>query len=484
MFTDIYSGFKDHNIHFLSGSNGKTQHPDSCPEQSGQGTWVYPMEQQHIYTSEHLLEAYRRVRLGKRTKPATLLYDFWLERNVADLQHMLKNNIYKPFPYKYFIVTDPKKRHIAAPHFRDRIVHRALVNIIEPMLDKQFIHDSYACRKGKGTHYGLARVKRFLMAARCIYGKDTPLYFLKCDIEKYFASISWDILLSILRKKITDPYLFRLTETIITSHKVYKTNGATHILPEQVVSVLNRRGIPIGNLTSQLFANTYLNELDQYIKHTLKERWYARYMDDFLIIHPDKQHLKELRDAIRVFLRERLHLNLHPKKVSIQNVSHGVVFVGYRIFYDHILVRSKTIQRFQRRLAKRKKSAEAGLITKAKLQLMRESFIGHMKHAQTWNLKQSICPSDNKNLLKKERILSIFQKYYIQKAVYVPEKSDINRVTVPLVVKMSTDTDPLDILNLVTELQYLLGKKVIIIEHSQMSAEMRENMIVEGKVIC
>ena len=441
------------------------------------------MEEQCLYTSERLLEAYNRVRLGKRTKPATLLYDFWLEKNLADLQYMLKHNTYTPFPYKYFIVTDPKKRHIAAPHFRDRIVHRALVNIIEPELDKQFINDSYACRKGKGTHYGLSRVKQFLMAARSIYGKDAAIYYLKCDIEKYFASISWDILLSILRKKITDPYLFHLTETIITSHKVYKTKAMIKALPQQVVSTLDRRGIPIGNLTSQLFANTYLNELDQYVKHTLKERWYARYMDDFLIIHPDKQHLKELRDTIRRFLHERLGLNLHPKKVSIQNVSHGVAFVGYRIFHHHVLVRSKTVQRFQRKLARRKKAAEQGLIKKEKLNLIQESFNGHLKHANAWKLTQLLCPSSDKRLLKKEQIHAIFRKYQIQKVIYVPDRLDINRVTVTLVVKMSTNTDPLDVLNLVTELQYILGKKVVIIEHSQMSVDMQKKIIVEGKVI-
>jgi retron-type reverse transcriptase len=337
---------------------------------------------------EQLFRSYARVRLGKRDRPVTLLYDFKREDNICLLQYLLKSNKYVPKPYVYFVITDPKKRHIAAPNFRDRIVHRSLVNVIEPILEKEFIYDSYACRKGKGTHFGLGRVKRFLMSARCQNGANTPLYFLKCDIRKYFQSVSWDVLISLLRQKITDPALMHLIETIITNHKVYRVKGKLASLPEQVVSVQERTGIPIGNLTSQLFANVYLNELDQYVKHILKEKWYARYMDDFLIIHPDKEHLKKVRDSIGVFLQEKLALTLHPEKVFIQNVSFGVPFVGYLIYHDHVLIRAKTVERFQRRMRTRKQMVREGRIPSAKFNLFCNSFNGHLKHANAHGLQE------------------------------------------------------------------------------------------------
>jgi len=357
----------------------------------------------------NLLHAYSRVRLGKRTKPIALVYDYYLEENLGKLSFLLKTKKYAPNPYVYFVITDPKTRHIAAPHFRDRIIHRALVNQIEPYLDKKFIYDSYACRKNKGTHFGLTRVKKFLMAARSIYGNQQTLYFLKCDVQKYFQNISWDILISILKRDIKDPDTMELIETIITNHKVYKIKGKIENLPDQVVSIANRVGIPIGNLTSQLFANVYLNELDQYVKHTLKERWYARYMDDFLIIHHDKDHLVKIRNEIRAFLSNRLKLTLHPRKVAIQRVTQGVPFVGYRIFYDHIVVRAKTVQRFQKRLRKRKKLVQEGLFTEKELKAMCDSFVGHLKHADAHGLQKFLFYKPKPTTTPKEKTIKYQQ---------------------------------------------------------------------------
>jgi RNA-directed DNA polymerase len=351
----------------------------------------------------NLFKAYSRVRLGKRTRPVTLTFDFVLENCICLLQYLLRSKKYVPKPYTYFIVTDPKKRHIAAPNFRDRIVHRSLVNLIEPRLDKEFIFDSYACRKGKGTHFGLQRVKKFLMAARSKNGAQSSIYYLKCDIRKYFQSISWDVLITILQKKISDPDIMKLIATIITNHKVYKTNGQLKNLPEHVVNLQERKGIPIGNLTSQLFANVYLNELDQFVKHTLKEKWYARYMDDFLIIHPDKDHLIKVRNSLEVFLEENLKLTLHPEKVFIQNLSFGVPFVGYRIFYDHILVRGKTLRRFQKRLEKRKRMVCEQRFTQEKLDLTCNSFQGHIQHANAYHLQKFLFSKKRDTMLEKIR---------------------------------------------------------------------------------
>jgi len=399
----MHSGFIDHNIHFLPVLFFQAGKQNTCiPALSNQGR-VNRFMKDFIQFSNlaSLFKAYNKVRLGKRSKPVALSYDFHLEDHICLLQYLLRSGKYIPKPYMYFVVTDPKKRHIAAPNFRDRIVHRSLVNLIEPRLDKDFIYDSYACRKGKGTHFGLQRVKKFLMAARCKNGAQTPIYYLKCDIRKYFQSISWDVLITILQEKITDPEILKLITTIVTNHKVYKNNGQLKNLPEHVVNLQDRKGIPIGNLTSQLFANVYLNELDQYVKHILKEKWYARYMDDFLIIHPDKEHLIKVRNTLGQFLEDNLKLTLHPEKVFIQNVSFGVSFVGYRIFYDHILIRGKTLRRFQKRMEKRKRMVREDRFTKEKLQLTCNSFVGHIQHANAYHLQSFLFSQKRDRMLEK-----------------------------------------------------------------------------------
>ena len=211
---------------------------------------------------------------------------------------------------------DPKTRAIAAPNFRDRIVQHSLVNLIQPLFEKQFIFDSYACRTNKGTHLAAKRLKHFLMASRSFYGKNTSIYVLQCDIRKYFQSVSWKILLKIIKKTVTCPKTFRLIKIIVTTHhQTLLTKPITSQLSlfeptinsEQTsISAKNKTGLPIGNLTSQLFANIYLNELDHFVKDRLRVRWYGRYMDDFYIIHPDVAYLKQMRDQINSFLQTEL----------------------------------------------------------------------------------------------------------------------------------------------------------------------------------
>lgn len=340
-----------------------------------------------ICSFEHLLQSYRLARRDNRYKRQVCRFDLFLEPNLFKLRWELLTNRYQPYPYTYFIVTDPKTRHVAAPNFRDRVFHHSLVSTIEPLFEKSFITDSYACRKEKGTHYAKARVKNFLQAARSIYGKETPLYILQCDISKFFPSISWDILQTLVNKKIPDPKIKSLVTTIITSHIIYTRGERVRVLPEPVISSKERRGLPIGNLTSQLFANVYLNHLDHFVKETICARWYGRYMDDFFIIHPDKEFLKQAKEQIRAFLWEELRLTLHPRKSIIQNTKNGVAFVGYRIFYDHVLIRGNTLRRFQRKYTKRKNQARAGLITQKKLSNIEFSFKGHLQYADTHHLK-------------------------------------------------------------------------------------------------
>ena len=354
-----------------------------------------------IYKLENLCFAFTQAQLDNRYKEKICAFTFALEENLMRLQWELFNSSYHPRPYTYFMLHDPKTRSIAAPAFQDRIVQHSLVNQIQPLFEKQFICDSYACREGKGTHFAAKRLKKFLMASRSVYGKDVPIYVLQCDIRKFFQSVSWDILLVIVAKTILCPKTFALIKTIITTHRDLMAPKSALCpqmslfdpVPESTessISLENRAGLPIGNLTSQLFANIYLNELDHFVKDRLRVKYYARYMDDFLIIHPEKEYLKDLLGKIREFLKSDLHLALHPKKLTIKNVADGVPFVGYRIFYDHALIRGTTLQRIERNYRSKKKQLKNGTLSQQKLVETEASITGHLKHANTYGLTKKI----------------------------------------------------------------------------------------------
>ncbi len=343
----------------------------------------------NICDFKNLLCAYQEARKCKRYKRNVASYGFYLESNLLKLQRELVSEVYMPSSYVCFTVFDPKVRKVAAPAFRDRVLQHSLVTQIEPLFDSKFIYDSYACRKNKGTHFGLKRVKKFLSATRSIYGKHTPIYCLRMDISKFFASVSWDVLIALINKTVPCEKTKKLIEKIVTKHQCYDVNGNYIRAPHDIVVPDKRKGLPIGNLTSQLFANVYLNELDHYVKETLHVRWYARYMDDFLIIHPDRTYLKKMRDTLRIFLGDELKLNFHPKKVIIQNVKQGLPFVGYLIFYDHVLIRGSTLLRMRRRLKKRRiKCMEENdnKSLKATLSALR----GHLQHANAHYLEKNL----------------------------------------------------------------------------------------------
>lgn len=344
---------------------------------------------EEIYDFKNLLIAYQAARKCKRYKKNIVNYGFFLESNLLKLQKELISESYLPSSYVCFTVTDPKVRKVAAPAFRDRVLQHSLVSRIEPLFESKFIYDSYACRKNKGTHFGLKRIKKFLQAARSRYGKDTPIYCLRMDIEKYFASISWDILLSIINKTVYCDKTKDLIEKIITNHRCFDINGRIIEAPLDVVNPAKRQGVPIGNLTSQLFANIYLNELDHFVKEKLHFKWYARYMDDFLVINPDKNFLLQVKENIREFLDENLKLRLHPRKLVIQNVKDGIPFVGYLIFYDHVLVRGKTLLRMRQKLKLRRLENEKKT-GKSTLEATYSSVRGHLKHANAYGLQKNL----------------------------------------------------------------------------------------------
>lgn len=286
-----------------------------------------------IISYENLLKAYFQTRKCRRFKPNFQRMEINYENILLDLQWKLKNQLYYPKLYTKFVVFEPKKRQIAAPHCHDRIVHHAIINIIEPLTENFFIHNSYACQKSKG---GFKARSEIATVYRQIY-KQTPIFYvLKCDIRSYFASINHQVLLNLLKKFINCEKTIRLLQKIINSY-----------------SETPDTGIPIGNLTSQLFANLYLHPLDIFVTQMVGEKNYFRYMDDFLIFSPNKKYLLNLRILMKGFLKYYLKLNYHPKKNNIFRADKGVDFVGYLIKPDSITMRKKTIRKFKKRHKKR-----------------------------------------------------------------------------------------------------------------------------------
>ena len=288
-----------------------------------------------------------------------------LAYNLKILYDELKDQIYKPKPLKTFILRDPKTRKISKSDFRDRIVHHALCNVIEPIFDKTFICDSCANRKTKGTLFALKRFEKFQRKATKNLTSST--YCLKADIKQYFREINQGVLLNIFQRKIKDKKVIRLIELILKNYK-------------------SKEGMPLGNLTSQFFANVYLNELDYFVKHELKAKYYIRCVDDFVILHDSKDQLKIWKKKIGRFLYENLRLELHQDKSRIVNFSKGVDFVGFRNFYYHRLLRKRNIKN----MFLKTKSYKKCEIPKDKFLEIFRGWNAYAKWAKTHNLRKKL----------------------------------------------------------------------------------------------
>lgn len=294
-----------------------------------------------VYDFDNLYRSYLNARKCKRFKSYVLDFSWDVESELLKLQADLQNKTYSHGEYYDFTLYDAKKREIKAAPFRDRVVHHSLCNIIEPIIDRSFIYDSYACRKGKGTHRAVKRLDQFIRSSESLWGEG-GVYVLKGDISKYFNSIDHSILKKILARKFKDADLAWLMEQVVDSSSDY--SWGRDLFDYRKVS------IPIGNLTSQLFANLYLNEFDQFVKHKLRVRYYLRYMDDFLVLSDEKAFLHDLEVVFRGFLRDELKLELHPKKVNVFPVESGVGFLGYVVYRDYKRIRGSTVKRFLRKL--------------------------------------------------------------------------------------------------------------------------------------
>ena len=325
---------------------------------------LYPL----IYDFNNIHHAYHKARKNKRYKWDVLEFSARLEDNIIDIQNHLIWKSYRSGPYKYFTVYEPKERLIAALPFRDRVVHHALCNVIEPIFERSMIHDSHACRRGQGVLSGVLRTVRFLRAARSRWGR---VYCLKGDIKKFFPSINHEALKIIVRKKIA------CLDTLSLIDKIIDSNGTDTALP-------------IGNLTSQLWANVYLNELDHFVKQDLGVRYYIRYMDDFVVFHGDKRLLHRVLAEITGFLENVLHLKLNSKTQIFPVGLRSVDFLGYRIWPDFRLMRKNNVKRTKRRFKKFNRLYESGQITMEEIRPSVMSWLGHAKHADSWRLREKV----------------------------------------------------------------------------------------------
>lgn len=288
----------------------------------------------------HLLRAARISARGKRFRPSVLAFHADLEPNLFDLQRRLVDHTWRPGRFRDFYIHDPKKRLISAAPYRDRVVHHALVGVLEPIWERCFIADSYASRKGKGTHAAMRRCQHFARRHRWAW---------KADVRQFFPSIDHEILMGQLARKVKDPNVLRLARTII--EHAPSTEAEPHWFPQDDLFTPSerRKGLPIGNQTSQFFANVHLDPLDHFVKERLRLPGYIRYVDDFVAFADDKSALHEARRQVIDFLAG-LRLRLHPTKDAIFPVKQGIRFVGYRVWPTHVKLPADNVHRFRRRL--------------------------------------------------------------------------------------------------------------------------------------
>lgn len=358
-----------------------------------------------LFTFENMYRAWLDCRANKRRKPSALAFEIDAESNLIELTRELACRIWHPSRSICFIAKNDKHREVFAAEFRDRIVHHFLVSHLEKIWEPLFIYDSYACRKEKGTHSAIHRLQTFL--GKVTHNNTRRAMYLQLDISSFFPSIDKNILLGLLFSRIDNEELRWLLSVLVRhepqvnpafkcSRKKWK-----QISPEKsLFSIQSGKGLPIGNLTSQFFANVYLNELDRYVKHKLKCKYYLRYVDDFVLLDVNRELLMAHLNSIESFLRDKLELKLHPERRILRPVSCGIDFLGYFVKPSHILIRNRTISRFKRRIEEYRDSmmttgtAHNALFFPpgkyAEMQSTFASYIGILSHANTYGFINSV----------------------------------------------------------------------------------------------
>lgn len=342
---------------------------------------------------ENLYFAYKECLKRKRNTKSAQEIEPIYEKILWKIKRELENKTWQPKPYRAFVVKEPSLREIFAADFQNRIVHHALFRIINPVLEPTFIFHSYACRKRKGTHLAVKNLQKSLRRYSK-YGRQ--VYFLKADIKSFFTSINKEILIKLIEKKIKDKNIIWLIKKIVL------TNPAKEAIKAGDLSLFNKiprhkslfrakegKGLPIGNLTSQLFANIYLNPLDQFVKHILKAKYYFRYVDDFVILDTSAKKLEDYIKRMSGFLRKNLLLELHLEKTFIRKIEKGIDFLGYIVRPDYILVRKGVVKNLKKKIFEaERKLTEGKCLDHDLLQAAFNSYFAHFNHASSYKLKK------------------------------------------------------------------------------------------------
>lgn len=360
---------------------------------------------------EDLIEAYYLCRKNKRNTAYAVDFELNYEQNLINLYNEINSGSYRTDRYTAFIVKRPVVREIFAASFRDRIVHHLIINELNHLFERQFIFDSYGCRKNRGTLFGIKRVDRFIRS--CSRNHTVPSYILKLDIKNFFVNIDKEILYKNLKNFILDKYLGDSQQLLKLCHLIIFTNPTANSLikgslrdwqelaPGKSLFMVDNKqqGLPIGNLTSQIFSNFYLDAFDHFVKHNLKVKYYGRYMDDMVIVHPSKKFLKSLINIIADWLKNNLKLEIHPQKTYLASASCGVKFLGVRILPRQIILDRRLKKNF---FAKTKNwnniaATEEFLekATKRKIVSSINSYLGNMKHHNSFYYRRYVI---NKNL--------------------------------------------------------------------------------------
>lgn len=320
---------------------------------------------------ENIFQCWNLFRRGKRKKKDVQFFERYLENNIFQLHHDLITLRYQHDSYENFYVTDPKRRCISKATVKDRLVHQIVYSGLNLILDKKFIFHSLSSHRLKGTHVGIFHLRR--MIRKVSANGHRPCYALKMDIKRFFDTIDHNILKHLIRKNIYDEKFLKIIDTIIDSF-----NKGQNV------------GVPLGNVTSQLFANLYLHELDCFIKKRLKIHYYLRYCDDFIILSSNRFYLASLIGLIKAFLEIHLHLTVHPKKISIRKLNQGIDFIGTLIFEKYTLVRTRTKQRMKKKLKKIHEMFLNEKIDKIQFDQSLQSYLGILSHVNQHTLSQAL----------------------------------------------------------------------------------------------
>jgi len=361
---------------------------------------------EQLYSPENLLSAFKKAKKGKTKKHYVIKFEKNLKENILKLQQELINQTYKPKPLETFILRDPKTRKISKSRFRDRVVHHALINIIKSLFQPSFIYDSHANQIGKGT---LKAIQRFDYFKRKVSKNNTRIcYILKADIKHYFEEVDHNTLISIIRRKVSDERIIWLIKQILANYPE-EGGGRTAC------------GMPLGSHTSQFFANIYLNELDQYVKHVLRAKYYIRYVDDFVILSHSRDEVEKWKEKINEFLKQKLSLELHPQKSQVVCINQGINFLGFRIFYYHKLLRKSNLKKFDSKMKELKILYNEKQIKRWEIVDKLEGWMAYAEQGRQFNKS---FPIRHKNqIIRNKKIKNFYRKVYASKVEFSVQKT-------------------------------------------------------------